>query len=96
MAAGEAYYYGPTSVANGSFHTLQPGVGAEIVVHNIYYGGAVEIYYSNGTNDILIDSDTGPGSRLNLTHHCTNASYVRVKNVSGSAVYIAADGMKTQ
>lgn len=96
MAAGDIYQAGPTSVANAGFLALQPATSTEIVVHNIYYGGAVELYYYDGTNSILFDSDSSGGGRLNLTHHCSFTKYVRVKNVSGGAVYVAGDGMFTR
>ena len=59
------------------------------------YAGAVEFYYYDGTNSILFDSDPSVGARLNLTHHCSNAKYVRVKNVGAVSIYIGADGMFT-
>lgn len=96
MAAGDAYIVLPTSVANNASLALQPGSGVEVVVHNIYYGGAVQISYTDGTNPIQFDADTAAGARLNLQHHCVNTRYVSVKNVSGGAIFIAADGMTTK
>lgn len=95
MAAGDIYQAGPTSVANAGFFAIQPSAGTTVVVHNIYYAGAVELYYFDGTNSILFDSDATAGGRLNLRHHCSNTKYVRAKNVSGGSILIAADGLFT-
>lgn len=96
MAVGDVSQFGPTSVANNSYLDLQPSAGVEVTVHNIYYAGAVEFYYYDGTNQIMFDSDTGAGARLGYVYHCTNSKRVRVKNVSGGSIYIAADGIQTK
>jgi hypothetical protein len=98
MAAGDAYIKAPASTNNGSFLDLQPSAGVEVVVHDIYVptGSAYEVYYSDATNNILYLSMPAGGGALNLQAHCTNSYYVRVKNVSGSAVYMAASGMTTK
>ena len=99
MAAGDAYIKDPVSVAANGFLDLQPAANTEIVVHNVYVNGtgkAVEFYFYDGTNSILFDSDTADGSRQGVAWHCTNTRYVRVKNVSGAALLIAADGMYTK
>jgi hypothetical protein len=95
MAAGDIYQLGPSSVAASAFLSLQPAGSAAVVIHNIYYSGAVELYYFTGANSILFDSDATAGARLNLTHHCSNGVYVRVKNVSSGAILVAADGIFT-
>lgn len=98
MAAGDAYIKAPASIANGSFMDLQPGSGVEVVIHDIYVpnGTAYEVYYSDGTNNILYLSMPAGGGSLNLQAHCSNTYYVRVKNVSGSAAYMSASGMTTK
>lgn len=98
MAAGDAYVKAPTSTATASFLDLQPGAGVEVVIHDIYVaaGSAYEVYYSDGTNNILYLSMPAGGGALNLQAHCTNTTYVRVKNVSGATIYMAASGMVTK
>jgi hypothetical protein len=93
MAAGDVYNAVGVSVANNAFLDFQPGSGVEVIVHNFSYGGAMELYYYDGTNSILVDSDPGAGSRLGFFLHCTNARYYRIKNVSGGAIHLAGDGM---
>jgi hypothetical protein len=96
MAAGDAYIKLPASVADTAHMDLTAGSGAEIVVHNIYVpeGTAVELYQYDGTDTIKWMSTNT--SLLNLQLHCTNTEYIRVKNVSGSAAIMAADGMFTK
>ena len=98
MAAGDAYIKAPTSTANASYLDLQPGAGVEVVIHDIYVatGSAYEVYYSDGTNNILYLSMPAGGGALNLQAHCSNTNYVRVKNTSGSTMYMAASGMTTK
>lgn len=95
MAAGDVYNVAVTSVSNGAYLAFQPGSG-EVVVQNISYAGAMELYFYDGTNEVKVDSDAGPGSRLGLYLNCTNARYYRIKNVSGGAVNMAGDGVVTQ
>lgn len=98
MAAGDAYIKAPTSTASGSFLDLQPSAGVEVVVHNIYVatGSAYEVYYSDATNHILALSMPAGGAALNLQLHCSNTYFVKVKNTSGSTIYMSADGMVTK
>jgi hypothetical protein len=98
MAAGDAYVLTPTSVADTAFLALQPGAGVEIVIHNVYVPAnkAVEFYWYNGTDSTLFDSSAADGTRYGMQWHCTNTIYVRVKNVSGGAIFIGADGMTTK
>jgi hypothetical protein len=96
MAAGDVANFGPTSTANGSFLDLQPSAGVEVVIHNIGYAGAMELYYYDGANSVKMDEDATAGSRMAVFLHCTNSKYYRIKNVSGGTVYLSADGMQTK
>ena len=97
MAAGDAYIVGLTSTANNASLTIQPGASVEVVVHNLHIpeGSAWELYRTDGTNPIKIDHDAATG-RYNLQLHATNAQYYTLKNVSGSTIYLAVDGMITK
>lgn len=96
MAAGDAYVKTPTSTADTANLDLQPSAGVEVVVHNVYVpeGTKVELYYYNGSD--TIKHLTTYTSLYNCQFHCTNSVYIRVKNVSGSAAILAADGMTTK
>lgn len=98
MAAGDVFQVGPTSVNDAAFLDIQPGAAVEWVIHNVYVpeGTAVEFEYFDGTNLISFDSDDVDGSRFNQNWHATNGTWVRVKNVSGAAAFLAADGMVTK
>ena len=98
MAAGDVFQEGPTSITDTSLLDIQPGAGIEWVIHNVYVpeGKAVEFEYFDGTNIILFDSDSVDGSRFMVNWHATNTSRVRVKNVSGGTIFIAADGIVTK
>ena len=96
MAVGDVVSSLSASVANNGTVNIQPGSGAEWVIQNLYYGGAVEFYLVNGANTIKFDSDAAIGSRLLYAFRCTNTQYIQVKNVSGGAVHIAYDGLITK
>lgn len=83
-----------TSTANGAYLTIQPGSGAEWIVHNITVpeGTSAELYKYDGSNEIKIDTITG-GGWLGYFFHCTNSIYYRVKNTSGSTAYLGYDGI---
>lgn len=96
MAVGDVYVKAPESVADTAYLTFQPAAGVEIVLHNVGYGGAMELYLYDGTDELLMDSDATAGSRMGVFLHCTNSVYYRIKNVSGGAVLMGADGMTTK
>ena len=96
MAVNDIVTVAPTSIANNASLTLQPGTGAEWLIKTLYYGGAVEIYRTDGTNSIKIDSDGVAGGRFSASFLLTSASYMTIKNVSGVAAYISYDGLVTK
>lgn len=98
MAAGDVFQEGPTSTADDAFLDIQPGSGVEWVIHNVLVdrGVAVEFYYYDGTNSILFDADSVDGTRYMLNLHVTNGTRVRIKNVSGGTIFLAADGIVTK
>lgn len=95
MAAGDVVS-SLTSTANNGTLSAQPGSGVEWVLHNVYFGGAMELYYTDGTNSIKIDSDTTLGARLGTVFHVNNTRYIQIKNVSGGTVYLGYDGVITK
>lgn len=95
MAAGDVKS-NLQQVALGNFLDLKPSAGEEWVIHNIGHGGSVELYFSDGTNNILVDSSAGSGSWAAYYFHCTSARYYRVKNVDAGSIYISYDGVQTK
>lgn len=84
-----------SSVADKASLTIQPGTGAEWLIKNVYFGGAVELYRTDGTNAIKIDSDSS-GGRMTGSWLLTNGVYLSLKNVSGAAAYLGYDGLVTK
>lgn len=81
---------------SGLYTDIRPPSGVEWVIHNIYYSAAVEIYRTDGTNEIKIDSDSAAGCRMGTAFHVTNSYYLRLKNVSLGACYFWYDGIVTK
>jgi len=84
------------SIAAAGFLAIQPGAGIEWVIHNIYHASKVELYFYDGTNSILVDSDTGNGRWSWEEFHVTNTKYLRVKNTDAAAQLVGFDGVITK
>jgi hypothetical protein len=84
-----------SSVANNAFLDIKPTTG-EWVVHNILYGASMELYKTDGTNSIKVDSDASAGGRIGVYLHCTNLVWYQLKNVSGSSAILSYDGVQTK
>lgn len=82
-----------SSVATGSYIDIQPDAGDEWIIHNILVSdsAAIELYYTDGTNEERVLATTG--GFLDYHFHVTNSVYYRVKNVSGATEYIGYDGI---
>jgi len=74
---------------------VQPAGTVEWVIHNIYYGGSVQVLITDGTNPITVFSDTTAGALLNCQFHVTNTKFVQIKNNSGGALFFSFDGVVT-
>lgn len=84
------------NVANNALLDIKPSSGAEWVIHNISYGASMELYKTDGTNSIKVDSDSSAGGRLGVTLHCTNGVWYQIKNVSGASTNLSYDGVQTK
>jgi hypothetical protein len=98
VAVLDVVWFGPTSVGNGNYLSLQPAGSTEVVIHNVHVpvDKAVQFVVWDGTNEIVIDDDATYAGRQGVQWHCTNAKYYRVKNVSGAPIFLAADGVVTR
>lgn len=85
-----------TSVADDGYLDIRPSAGVEWVIHNILaeIGTSVELYMSNGTNEIKVDEHSA--GFVDVHFHCTNSIYYRIKNVSGASAYLGYDGVVTK
>jgi hypothetical protein len=94
MAVGDAVLV-HSNVANDNYLTIQPASGDEYIITNIWAAGAIEVYMSDGTNNVLIENTAvEPYSFNNYKWIASNSYYLKVKNVSGGSVYIGCSGIK--
>ena len=95
MAAGAIYSGYSAAVANSAFVDTAPINPAEAVIHNIYHGGTIELYWYDGVHTMLFDSQSGPGVYDFHAFHVNSSLRIYIKNISGAAIDIGWDGMYT-
>jgi hypothetical protein len=95
MAVGDVVS-GLSSIAAGSYLDIQPGSGAEWVIHNIYHESDIQLEQYDGTNSCIFDTDTGAGVYARFAFHVNNTRRIRVKNTAASAKLIGYDGVVTK
>lgn len=84
------------SIIDDGYLTIQPPSGEEWVIHNIYSEDSVDLYFTDGTDSILFDSELGAATWSKQAFHVTNTHYIQVKNVSGYSTTIGYDGIVTK
>jgi hypothetical protein len=85
------------SVAAGGSLDIRPPVGEEWVIHNIYHAYDVDLAFTDGTNVLIFDTDTGAGVYAKYAFHVTNTLWIRVVNKdAASARLIGYDGVQTK
>lgn len=92
MSAGDSVK-AHDNIANNSSKVIQPGANAEWMLQNFYFGGSWELYRTDGTNAVLIDSGVKGGSLQNRRMIATNSIYYTIKNVSGGSAVMGFDGI---
>ena len=95
MAVGDVYSAYSNNLADDGTVDIQPAGTIEAVIHNIYFGGNVEIYLNDGTNTFKFDEHKGDGVMAWLSYHVTNSIFITIKNVEGSAADFGYDGIIT-
>ena len=97
MAAGDSVV-GMVSAAASAVVDLQPPVGAEWEVQNIFYATQITLQWFDGTNILafLTSSGTAGGAYLNATYRCTNTYRLRLLNPTASAQLIGYSGVQTK
>jgi hypothetical protein len=93
MAAGDVYNTAVTTVALNGYLSFQPGVGAEIIVHNISHSDSAILEYYDGSTAITVDTQSGAGAWCQEFFHCSNARYYRIKVTAAGGANCAADGI---
>lgn len=99
MAVGDVKA-GINTISAGQSYSIQPPVGEEWVIHNLYYetgGYKIDFQIIDGVGMIGFDSDTSSGARLGVVYHLTNTHYLKVVNTSaGTTMKISYDGIQTK
>ena len=95
MAVGDVFS-GLASIAAAAYLDIQPAVGVEAVIHNIYHDSDIQLEFYDGTNSLIFDTDTGAGIYAKYAFHVTNAIRIRVKNTNAAAKLIGYDGIVTK
>lgn len=94
-AVGDSYTGVSASVANNGYVDLATSGTLEVVIHNIYHGSTIQIEYYDGTNSVIVDTDSGLGIYARYSFHCNVNYRIRIKNTSGSPQNIGFDGVVT-
>lgn len=84
------------SLADNAFLLLQPPSTEEWTIHNLHWNGSIELYFTDGSNDILDGSSLTSGARLNNYLNCRNNLYYKLKNISGDTLLVGYDGVATK
>ena len=92
MAVGDVFS-GLSSIAAAGYLDIQPAAGVEVVIHNIYHDGDIQLEFYDGTNSLIFDTDVGAGVYAKYAFHVTNTMRIRVKNTAAVAQLIGYDGM---
>jgi len=79
MAVGDVKS-GLVNVAAGGYLDIRPPSGEEWVIHNIYHAYDVDLAFTDGTNVLTFDTDTGAGVYAKYAFHVTNSLWIRVIN----------------
>jgi len=82
-------------ITTGAFLTIQTAGSEGWTIHNIYHEADVEVYFSDGTNDIKIDSDPMGGYWGWLEIEVNNSFFLKVKNTNASSKRIGYTGKIT-
>ena len=85
------------SVLAGQYLELKPAAGREAVIHNVYHPNDVELRMVDGSgNELAFLQESGVDFVTNMYIHVSNTQYLRVYNMAGVGMYLAADGIITK
>lgn len=95
MAVGDVTI-GLQEILTGNSLLIQPGAGAEWFISNVFFNGAVNIYFTNGALECLVSTYKGSGRWACVVLHITNSIYLKIKNISAVTKIIGYDGVVTK
>ena len=95
MAVGDVFS-GLASIAATGYLDIQPAAGVEVVIHNIYHDGDIQLEFYDGTNSLIFDTEAGAGIYAKYAFHVTNTIRIRVKNTAAAAQLIGYCGVQTK
>lgn len=76
---------------------IRPATNVEWSIHNVYWSqGTIELYKTDGTNYLRFENDGTQGGRLGASFNLTNAQWLHVKNLAGTATLVGYDGKQTK
>lgn len=93
MATGDPVI-GKLSIAPGGTGDIKAATGETWMLTVIAVSGAASIYYSDGTDDVLIDSSTGPTAWARYNFIVSDTIFIRVKDDSGAGLTVYYAGVK--
>lgn len=87
---------GHATVTAGSFLEMRPATGVAWAIHTLFAGfvGA-ELYLTDGTNNILIQSFAGRRYVTNLVHRATHDVWLKLKNNDSVTRNLGYTGVET-
>jgi len=86
--------YDSATLLTGQSLVIMPSSSADHwIIHNVVlpFGSTCEIYWTDGTNTILIMNTST--SLLSYNFHVNTSSYYTVKNIGTSSINVSYDGV---
>jgi len=93
---GEAVAYLGSVAAGDSLMIRPSSADEEWIIHNVYHEGAATLIRTDGTNSVVIDSDTTGGAWAGFFFHVTYNQYLVVRNDDSSAKVLGYDGIRSK
>jgi hypothetical protein len=95
MSAGDVYA-GILVFSGSDDNLIQPDVGDEVTIHNLWYNGEFEIIITDGSNEVTIQTVSGTDGITYIPIHITNSYYIKVTETGGTSGLFGYDGIKTK
>jgi len=85
------------SVNAAAYLEVRPASGNELVIHNVYHAQDIDLKLVDAAgHECDFMAESGKNVITNIYLHLTNAQYLRVYNIAGTAQYVAVDGIYTK